>query len=43
MRLDFAKYAYNKTVDRENYALVKGALTNESSKAELERYILEQR
>lgn len=39
VRLDFAKYAYQKTFDPQNYAVVKAVLVNESSKRDLQQYI----
>jgi archaellum component FlaF (FlaF/FlaG flagellin family) len=38
-KLDVAKYAYGKTVDRQNYYLVNDAFGFESSSTELARYI----
>lgn len=38
-KLEVAKYAYNKTVDKRNYYLVNEELTFNSSKEELARYI----
>ncbi len=40
-RLELAKYAYRKTVDRQNYYIVMDALTFSSSKEELARFIRE--
>lgn len=42
-RLELAKYAYRKTVDKENYYLLNDALTFSSSKEELARFIRESR
>jgi hypothetical protein len=42
-RLEIAKYAYKKTVDRNNYLQLKDALTFNSSKEELVRFIRESR
>lgn len=39
MRLDFAKYAYPKTINPQHYYLVKGALTDPNKKRDLEDYI----
>jgi len=38
-RLDFAKYAYGKVIDKQNYYLVNNAFTFESSIQELNQYI----
>jgi hypothetical protein len=42
-RLDFAKYAYSKVVDKGNYFIVNDALSMSNSKEELNRFIREQR
>lgn len=42
-RLDIAKSAYSKTVDRENYFIVNDGLSMTSNKEELNRFIREQR
>lgn len=42
-RLEIAKYAYRKTVDKQNYYQVNEALTFSSSKDELARFIRESR
>lgn len=42
-RLEVAKYAYRKTVDKENYYQLNDALTFSSSKDELARFIRESR
>ncbi len=42
-RLDLAKYAYRKTVDKQNYYQLNDALTYSSSKDELARFIRESR
>jgi hypothetical protein len=42
-RLDFAKYAYSKVVDKGNYFTVNDALSMPNSKEELNRFIREQR
>ena len=42
-RLELAKYAYRKTVDKENYYLLNDALTFSSSTEELARFIRESR
>ncbi|BDS09837.1 DUF4476 domain-containing protein [Aureispira anguillae] len=39
VRLDFAKQAYQKTFDPQNYASIKAALVNRSSQQELQRYL----
>ena len=41
-RLDIAKYAYNKTVDKGNYIIVNDALGMTKNKEELNRFIHEQ-
>jgi hypothetical protein len=38
-RLEFAKFAYNKTIDKENYFLVNDAFQFESTVSELNEYI----
>lgn len=40
-KLEVAKYAYGKTVDKKNYYVINDAFTFNSSKEELTRYILE--
>ena len=42
-RLDIAKYAYNKTVDKGNYFIVNDVLSMAGNKDELNRFIREQR
>lgn len=42
-RLDLAKYAYRKTVDKQNYYQLNDALTYSSSKDDLARFIRESR
>lgn len=42
-RLDIAKYAYSKVVDKGNYYIVNDALSMTSNKEELNRFIREQR
>lgn len=42
-RLEIAKYAYRKTVDKQNYYLVNDAFTYSNSKEELARFIREAR
>jgi hypothetical protein len=42
-RLDIAKYAYSKTVDKGNYFIVNDAFTYSNNKEELNRFIREQR
>ena len=42
-RLEIAKAAYRKTIDKENYYLLNEALTFSSSKQELARFIRESR
>jgi hypothetical protein len=42
-RLDIAKYAYSKTVDKGNYFIVNDAFTMNNNKEELSRFIREQR
>ena len=42
-RLEVAKYAYRKTLDKENYYKLNNALTFNSSKDELARFIREQK
>jgi hypothetical protein len=42
-RLEIAKYAFRKTVDKQNYYLLNDALTFSSSKDELARFIRESR
>jgi Domain of unknown function (DUF4476) len=42
-KLEVAKYAYRKTVDKQNYYLLNEALTFSSSKEELARFIRESR
>ena len=41
-RLDLAKYAYSKTVDKRNYFIVNDAFTMSNNKDELNRFIREQ-
>ncbi len=40
-KLEIAKYAYRKTVDKQNYYVVNDAFTFSSSKDELARFIRE--
>jgi hypothetical protein len=42
-RLELARYAYGKTVDRENYDLVNEVFSNNSNKKELAQYIRDYR
>ena len=42
-RLEIAKYAYGKTVDKGNYFIVNDAFSFDKNKEELSRFIREQR
>jgi hypothetical protein len=38
-KLEIAKYAYGKTVDKNNYSIVQDLLNSRSGREELSRYI----
>lgn len=42
-RLEFAQYAYSKTLDKENYSIVRETLDKNANRYKLDRYIKEQK